>query len=228
MFIGHFALAFAAKRSAPRVNLGTLFAAAQLPDLMWPVLVAIGLERVEIAPGDTAFTPLAFVSYPWSHSLVLVAVWGAAFAAVHRLRTRIRSATPLLIGLAVSHWLLDFLTHRPDLPVVPGGALHGLGLWNSVPLTLAVEGLLFASGVWLYAQATRPSGARGRWGLISLVAVLVLAYVGNVLSAPPSITAVWTGALFGFLLLLAWATWTDRHRIPVDIGFGSAELHRMK
>ena len=214
MFIGHFALAFAAKRSAPRVNLATLFAAAQLPDLVWPLFVAAGIERVEIAPGDTAFTPLAFVHYPWSHSLALVAVWGAAFAALHRFRTRNASATPLLVGLVVSHWLLDFLTHRPDLPIVPGGPLYGLGLWNSVTLTIAIEAMVFASGVWLYAQATRPSNARGRWALTSLVAVMVLAYVGNVLAAPPSITAVWSGTLFGFLLLLAWAAWTDRHRMP--------------
>jgi hypothetical protein len=215
MFIGHFALAFAAKRSAPRVNLATLFAAAQLPDLIWPVFVAAGLERVEIAPGDTAFTPLAFVHYPWSHSLVLVAAWGALFAAVHRVRTRNGSATPLLIALAVSHWVLDWLTHRPDLPVVPGGPRYGLGLWNSVPLTIATEMLLFAAGAWLYSQHTRPINARGRWAFVSLIAVLMLAYTGNVLSAPPSVDAVWAVTLFGFLLLLAWAAWTDRHRTAV-------------
>src|SRR5918999_2499905 len=103
MFIGHFALGFAAKRAAPRVNLGTLFAAAQLPDLIWPVLVAAGGEQVAIAPGDTAFTPLEFISYPWSHSLVLGAVWGLVFAALHRLRTGNRSAMFLLVALAVSH-----------------------------------------------------------------------------------------------------------------------------
>jgi hypothetical protein len=215
MFIGHFALAFAAKRSVPRVNLATLFAATQLPDLIWPVLVALGVERVEIAPGDTAFTPLAFVSYPWSHSLLLVAVWGAAFAGVHRLRTLNRPATALLVGLVVSHWLLDFLTHRPDLPIVPGGARYGLGLWNSVPLTVAVESVLFAAGVWLYAQATRPRSGRGQWAFVSLVAILVLAYSANMLSAPPSVEAVWAGTIVGFLLLLAWASWTDRHRVVV-------------
>jgi hypothetical protein len=212
MFIGHFALGFAAKPATPRVNLATLFAAAQLPDLIWPVLVGAGIERVAIAPGDTAFTPLAFLSYPWSHSLALVAVWGLAFAAVHYLRSRNRRAAMVLWALVVSHWLIDFVTHRPDLPVIPGGPTYGLGLWNSVPLTLAIEGGLFAAGVWVYAQATRPRATRGRWAFMSLVAVMVLAYVGNVLSAPPSVEAIWTGALFGFLLLLAWAAWTDRNR----------------
>jgi hypothetical protein len=215
MFIGHFALAFAAKRAAPRVSLATLMAAAQLPDLIWPVLVAAGVERVAIAPGDTAFTPLAFVSYPWSHSLLLVAVWGAAFAAIHRLRTRNTSATPLLIALVVSHWLLDFLTHRPDLPLVPGGARYGLGLWNFVPLTLALETVLFAAGLWLYAQHTRPLAATGRWAFLSLAAVMLVAYAGNALSTPPSVAAVWTTTLFGFALMLWWAAWADGHRTPM-------------
>jgi hypothetical protein len=213
MFIGHFALGFAAKRAAPRVNLGTLFAAAQLPDLIWPVLVAAGVEQVAIAPGDTAFTPLEFISYPWSHSLVLGAVWGLVFAALHRLRTGNRSAMFLLVALALSHWLLDFLTHRPDLPLVPGGQRYGLGLWNSVPLTIAIESVLFGTGVWLYAQATRPRTPTGRWAFVSLVAVMILAYVGNVLAAPPSIEAVWSSTLFGFLLLLGWGAWTDRQRV---------------
>lgn len=215
MFIGHFALAFAAKPMAPRVNLATLFAAAQLPDLIWPVLVAAGLERVEIAPGDTAFTPLAFVSYPWSHSLVMVALWGAVFSVAHRLRTRNAAAGPLLFALVVSHWALDWVTHRPDMPLVPGGARYGLGLWNSVPMTLAVESGLFAAGLWMYARATEPRHPRGRWALSSLAAVMVLSYVANALSAPPSVDAVWAGALVGFLLLLAWGAWADRHRIGV-------------
>jgi hypothetical protein len=213
MFIGHFALGFAAKRAAPRVNLGTLFAAAQLPDLIWPVLVAAGVEQVAIAPGNTAFTPLEFVSYPWSHSLVFATVWGIVFAGVHRLRTGNTSATVLLVALAASHWLLDFLTHRPDLPLFPGSQRYGLGLWSSVPMTIAIESVLFAAGVWLYAQATRPRNASGRWAFVSLVAVMILAYVGNILAAPPSVDAIWSGALFGFLLLVGWAAWTDRQRV---------------
>ena len=215
MFLGHLALGFAAKGAAPRVNLATLFAAALLADLTWPVFVAVGLERVEIAPGITAVTPLDFVSYPWSHSLVFMVLWGIAFAVAHRTRTRNASATMLLAALVVSHWLLDFLAHRPDLPVVPGGPRYGLALWNSLALTVAVEGLLFASGVWLYAQATRPRNSQGQWAFMSLVAVTLLAYTANLMSAPPSVTAIWSGALVGGLLLLAWAAWADRHRVTV-------------
>ena len=215
MFIGHFAVGFALKRVTPRVNLATLFAAAQLPDLIWPLLVAAGIERVEIAPGNTAFTPLAFVSYPWSHSLLLVAIWGFACSAIHFLRARSAIAALVLALLAISHWVLDYVTHRPDMPLYPGGPRYGLGLWNSVPATIAVEGAIFVVGVWLYAQATRPRDGRGQYAFVSLIGVLVLAYVGNIFSAPPSVAAVWSGTIIGFLLLLAWAAWADRKRVPV-------------
>ncbi len=215
MFIGHFAAGFALKRAAPRVNLATLFAAAQFPDLLWPVLVRAGVERVEIAPGITAFTPLDFVSYPWSHSLLLVVIWGLLFGGVHYLRARNRVAAFALTALVVSHWVLDYISHRPDMPLVPGGTRYGLGLWNSVPATLVVETLLFAAGAWLYAQATRPQDGRGQFAFTSLLGVLVLAYVGNVLAAPPSVDAIWSGSLVGALLLLAWAAWADRNRVPV-------------
>jgi hypothetical protein len=215
VFIGHFAAGFALKRAAPRVNLATLFAAAQFPDLLWPVLVRLGIERVEISPGITAFTPLDFVSYPWSHSLLLVVIWALLFGGVHFLRARNGIAAAALASLVVSHWLLDYVSHRPDMPLFPGSARYGLGLWNSVPATLIVETLLFAIGAWLYARATRARDGRGQFAFNSLIGVLVLAYVGNALAAPPSIEAIWSGSLVGALLLLAWAAWADRNRVPV-------------
>jgi hypothetical protein len=215
MFIGHFALGFAAKRAAPRVNLATLFAAAQLPDLVWPVLVAVGIERVAIAPGATAFTPLVFQSYPWSHSLLLVAMWGAAFAAVHFSRARSAAAATVLALLVVSHWLLDYATHRPDLPLYPGGAKYGLGLWNSVPLTIVVEVAMFVAGTWCYVRATRPRDGRSRHPLVTIVLVLLVSYAGNIFSTPPSVTAVWSGTIGGFLLLLAGGAWADGNRVAV-------------
>ena len=215
MFVGHFALAYAAKRVSPRASLGTLFAAAQLPDLVWPWLTLAGVERATIAPGDTAFTPLRFDSYPVSHSLVAVALWGAAFGALHFWRKRRAGDAVVLALLAVSHWLLDFVTHRPDMPLWPGGPRLGLGLWNSVPGTIAVELLLFAAGLWLAASATRARDALGRWGFAGLAALLLLIYAANVTSPPPpSMTAVgWVGALGG-ILFVALAAWVDRHREP--------------
>lgn len=214
MFLGHFGLALAAKKLEPRVSLSTGFAAAQLPDLIWPVLVLAGVERVTIAPGDTAITPLRFDSYPISHSLVMVALWAAAFAGLHFARKGRAMAAFVLAGLVISHWVLDFVSHRPDMPISPGSDVRvGLGLWNSVPGTLAVEALLFVGGMVALLSATRARDAVGRWGLASLLGFLVLAYAASVLGPPPpSVPAVaWTGVVGG-IVLVAWAAWADRHR----------------
>src|SRR5438876_5930947 len=141
MFIGHFALAFAAKRAQPRLSLGTCMAAAQFSDILWPFLLLAGVEHVAIEPGNTAFTPLRFDCYPFSHSLATVIGWGLLFGAIHWAGKRRPRAAVLLAALVVSHWILDFATHRPDMPLRPGGTeKFGRGLWNSVGGTLVVEG----------------------------------------------------------------------------------------
>lgn len=213
MFIGHFAVGFAAKRAAPHVSLAVLFAAALLADLLWPLFLLFGLEHVLIDPGNTAFTPLDFVSYPWSHSLVMLIVWGLLFGLVYRLATR-RRALPILAALVVSHWMLDWITHRPDMPLYPRGPLLGLGLWNSVGGTILVEGLLFVAGVAVYLRATSARDAIGRWAMAGFVAFLLLAYAADIPgSPPPSVTAIEAVALAGSGVLVAWAWWFDRHRV---------------
>jgi hypothetical protein len=215
VFIGHFAMAYGAKRLAPRVSLGTLFAAAQLPDVLWPWLVLGGAERVTVAPGDTAFTPLRFDSYPISHSLVTVVLWGAAFGAVHFWRKRRRRDALVLGLLVVSHWLLDLVSHRPDLPLWPGGPKVGLSLWSSVPATIVVELGLYAAGLWLCAGATRARDAIGRWGFAALAVLLLVIYAVNVVSPPPpSAEAVAGAGAIGGILFLALAVFLDRHRVP--------------
>jgi hypothetical protein len=214
VFIGHYAIAFAAKRAAPAISLGTLFLAVQLADLVWPVLVLAGVERFEIRPGVTAFTPLDFVHYPWSHSLAAMLGWGAALGVAYVLvrKAQWRDAG-LLAALVVSHWVLDFVTHRPDMPLAPGDSTRlGLGLWNSVPATLVVEGLLFAACVWFYARSTRALDRTGTRALWSLVAFLALVYVANAFGPPPpSVAAVaWSANLLW--LVVAWGYWIDRHR----------------
>lgn len=220
MFIGHFAVAMAAKRAAPRTNLGWLVAAAQLPDLIWPILLLAGVERARIAPGDTAFTPLAFDHYPWSHSLLMMLVWGAALGGVYLLLNRDGKAALTLAVLVVSHWLLDWVTHRPDLPLVPGGGpKFGLGLWNNVVATLAIEGALFAACVWIYTRSTTASDRRGHWGWFALVGFLALVHLANAFSPPPpNMAAVAVGG-FALWLLVGWAAWADRHR-TTDVWVG--------
>jgi membrane-bound metal-dependent hydrolase YbcI (DUF457 family) len=216
VFIGHFAVAFAAKRAVPDVSLGTLFLAAQLADLVWPTLVLLGFEQFAIRPGITAVTPLDFTRYPYSHSLLGMAAWGALLGLVYLVPPRRPRAALLLFLVVLSHWFLDFVTHRPDLPLVIAGAeRYGLGLWHSRIGTLLVEGSLFAIGVWVYARATRPLDRIGRWALIVLIAFLVLIYLGNVFGPPPpSVRAVvWSAQ--AIWLLVAWGYWIDRHRTMI-------------
>jgi hypothetical protein len=208
MFLGHFAVAFAAKRAAPEVSLGTLFLAAQLADLLWPNLVLLGVERFKVQPGITAVTPLDFVHYPWSHSLTALALWGVVLG-VGWVAVRLGQATPkaalVILAVVVSHWVLDWIAHRPDMPLTIGGDTRlGLGLWHSIPATLAVEGGLFA----LCARAVDRIGTWAFWGL---VAFLVVVYAATVFGPPPEPAHV-AWAAQAMWLLVFWGYWIDRHR----------------
>jgi membrane-bound metal-dependent hydrolase YbcI (DUF457 family) len=215
MFIGHFGVALAGKRFAPVVGLGTCFAAAQFADLLWPNLVLLGIERFEIAPGATAVTPLNFISYPYSHSLLSLAVIGAIIGGGYWFIRRAGMAPGITIAaLVVSHWVLDAVTHRPDMPLtLTGSERVGLGLWNSVPATVVVEALLFAGGLALYLRATRARDRIGRWGLAGLVLFLIAIAVANLVSPPPpSVSAVAWSAQAMWLIVIA-GFWVDRHRM---------------
>ena len=214
MFIGHFAVAFAAKRAVPAVSLGTLFLATQLADLIWPLLVLGGIERFEIRPGITAVTPLDFLHYPWSHSLLMLAAWGAAFGAAYAALRQAGTRTALVLAaVVVSHWVLDVASHRPDMPLAPGGGARlGLGLWHSVPATALVEGALFAAAVALYFRSTTALDRIGHWAAYGLVAFLVVIYAANLMGPPPpSVEAVAYSAM-AMWLLVAWGYWVDAHR----------------
>ena len=217
MFIGHYALAFGAKKIAPTVSLGMLFLACQFADLLWPTLLLLGVEVVEINPGNTAFTPLNFVSYPISHSLVMIVAWSAIVALTYRALRHAGATATRTVGLLVfSHFVLDVLTHRPDLPLTIGGTVKvGLGLWNSPAWTVTVEVLLFAAGVWLYLQATTARDRVGSLGLWSLVAFLIVIYAANLLGPPPPSVMAIAGAGHALWLFVAWAYWVDRHRAVV-------------
>jgi hypothetical protein len=215
MFIGHFGVGFAAKRAAPRTSLGTLFLSAQFIDLLWPTLLLAGVERVEIRPGVTRVTPLDFVSYPVSHSLALVVCWGVLFGVVYWIVRRYRAGAVVTAAAVISHWFLDAIVHRPDLPLAPGGSVRvGLGLWNSLGGTLAVEAFVFGAGVFIYFRSTAAIDRTGRYGAAALLALLPLIYLANVAGPPPpSVAAIaWGGHAQWLLVLLGY--WVDRHRHP--------------
>jgi hypothetical protein len=214
MFIGHFALAFGAKKAVPRTSLATLVAAAQLLDLLWPILVLLGVETVRIDPGAASpFLKLRFVHYPWTHSLTMAVVWGIALGLAYRAKTGYERGALVVSALVVSHWVLDCATHRPDLQLAPGvEARVGLGLWTSPAATLVVEGALFVAGLAVYARATRPRDRAGIWGFWGFVAFLVVGYAASLAGgAPPGPKAVAATALIGWALI-PWIAWFDRHR----------------
>ena len=220
MFIGHYALGFAAKRMAPTVSLGALFAACQLADLIWPTLVLLGVESFKIVPGATAVTPLVFTNYPYSHSLLTLVLWGVLFGLGYTLLTRSRLLAGITIALlVVSHWVLDVIVHVPDMPVWPAtlfgpSPMVGLGLWNSFPGSMAVEVVLFLVGAGIYARITMPKDRAGSIGFLGLVLLLLILYAVNLFGPPPpNVTAVVWSAEALWLVVL-WGFWLDRHRKP--------------
>jgi len=218
MFLGHFALALGTKHAAPRASLGVLVAAAQWPDLLWPFFLLAGIERVAVAPGDTAFTPLRFEWYPISHSLLAVVVWALLGCVAYYVGRGDRRGACAVLLLVASHWVLDAIVHRADLPLSPWGNTRvGLGLWNSVPVALTAELVMFAIGAALYLRATRPVDAIGRWAAWSLLGFLALIQVGNALGPPPPSAEMVAYAALALWLVVLWAWWADRHRTaPAD------------
>ena len=211
MFLGHFALAMAAKRVAPKASLGMLVLSAQFADCLWPVLLLLGLEQVRIVPGITRVTPLDFVSYPISHSLLMQLVWGLLLGVIYFFWRR-NSRTAAVVGAVLpTHWLLDYFSHRPDMPLYPGGPKVGLGMWNSLPLTLGVEFGLFAAGVILYLKATRSKGG-WNFGFWSFALFLVVMYPSSLFGPPPPNVRVLAFSALALWLAIPWAAWGDGQR----------------
>lgn len=212
MFLGHYAVAFAAKRAAPATSLGTLFLAAVFIDLLWPALLLAGVERARIDPAVRGLGPLVFEHYPVSHSLLMVGVWALLLGTAYWFVARERRGALIVAGLVVSHWLLDALVHRPDLLLIPGGTLLvGAALWNAPLASMLMELALFAGGLLLYRRAAR---GRPGWPLWVLCALLLAIFVADIVGPPPpSITAV---AVAGFAqwLLVGAGYWVDRSRLP--------------
>jgi hypothetical protein len=230
LFLGHFGAAFALKRLEPKLSLGTLFLAVQLPDLLWGAFLLLGWERVRIDPGYTAVTPLQFTDYPISHGLLGMAGWAVALAAMYySWPTRDTSRhwqAAVLVGLAVlSHFVLDLVVHVPDLPLSGGSAVRlGLGLWNQPIATLLLELGSLAAGVAVYLafRSNRHPVRPGRLALLVLVLVgiYLLSFFGP---PPPSVGAIGVADITGLLLLVALAAWADRRASPDELAAGRAK-----
>ena len=212
MFIGHNAVGFASKKLAPRTSLGWLMAAPMFLDILWPLFLVMGIERVRIRRGITALTPLDFTHYPWSHSLVMAVVWSIVFALVYGIVTKYWRGSIVLAFGVFSHWVFDFITHRADLPLYPGGPKVGLGLWNHPIGSLALEAALFAIGLLIYWGSTKARDLIGSIGMWSFVAFLAIIFILNAGGTPPPSVHVLAYSAFALYLLPLWAGWFDRHR----------------
>ena len=211
MFVGHFGAGLAAKKVNSKISLGIYILAAQFIDLIWPILILTGIEKVVVEPGNTAFTPLNFVSYPFSHSLAAVVGWGVLFGIVYYLFKKDWKGSLLLGLLVLSHWVLDLIVHRPDLPLVPGSDIKvGLGMWQSVPVTVIFELAIFAAGIFLFLKSYKEIDSKFGIRFWSLIIFLTLIYFMNIISPPPPTAKEigYTGlAMWVFVL---WGFWIDK------------------
>jgi len=213
MFIGHFGLGFAAKKVTQKPSLGTLFLAAQFIDLLWPIFLILGIEKVMVDPGNTVVTPLNFIHYPFSHSLIGVIFWTLIFGLVYYLLKKDIKNSLWLCILVLSHWILDLLTHTQDLPLFPWSEIKvGFGLWNSLLGTILVEGLIFVGGIYLYIKITHAKNRKGIWSLWSLIIFLIIIYISNLFGPAPPTAEPIAYLAFAQWLLIIWGYWIDRNR----------------
>jgi len=215
MFVGHYGPSFAIKAIQHPIRLWILFIAVQLLDVGWSVLVFLGVEKVRIVPGITASNPLDLYYMPYTHSLVAAFAWAVAGIMLCRLLLGVRdwSASIWIGGAVFSHWVLDFLVHRRDLPLYDDAAKVGLGIWNYPIIALSLEALLLFGGMIMYLRQTRPLGIVGRLGP-PIFGVLMLAIQGYIFFGPPpaSPVAAAVTALVSYVVFAAVAHWLDRNR----------------
>jgi hypothetical protein len=185
MFVGHYGVSFAAKKADASIPLWVLFIAVQLLDVAWAPLILLGIEKVRIVPGITASNPLDLYYMPYTHSLLAAVLWSIGAFVLYRLAApNSRSVAASVVGIAVSsHWVLDFLVHRPDLPLYDDTAKVGLGLWNRPALALGLEAALLFGGLWLYIR----TGVTRRGALV-LFGLIMLAIQAYIFFGPPPVS----------------------------------------
>lgn len=220
MFVGHYGVALGLKKADKAVSLGLLFLAVQAVDILWTILVLLGVEKVEVSPGITRANPLDFLYYPFTHSLLMSFVWAALVYLIFRLAPAKagwnKNRVAWIMGIAVlSHFFLDLIVHRPDLPLGFGADFPklGLGLWNHPVAAYLLESLIFLAGVWIYLKATAPSGLLGKYGLPVFALVLLIANLLNLFAPPPpSIKVMAASGLVFYFLFAGAAFWLDKKR----------------
>lgn len=214
MLVGHFAAGLVAKRIEPKVSVGTLIFAAMLADFLWCVFAIVGLEHIRFKPGRGAANYAEFYDTAWSHSLLTNVIWAGIFAGTYFLLRRHKRGALVLSIVVVSHWLLDFVAHRPDLSLAPGtSSQFGLGLWTSIPLTLIVEGGFWLAAIIIYVRMTTAKSRLGIFVFWTVCGLLTLAWYNNIAGPPPPNPAIApVFSLVFFTLVVLWGYWMNRLR----------------
>jgi len=210
MFIGHFAVGLASKKVSKSLSLPIVFIAVQFLDFLWPILVLMGIESVKIEEGITKLIPFDFTYYPYSHSLLMTIVWSLLFGFIYFMFTKNRQNSLILGVLVFSHWVLDLIVHRPDLPLSPFSDYKvGLGMWNYPFLEIVIEYGMFLAGAYFYYTAAKPKKRNSFWALI--IVLLVFQTLNLVGPLPPSIDAIAWGTNMMWLFVI-WAWWIEREK----------------
>jgi hypothetical protein len=212
MFIGHYAVGFLGKKFAPQASLGALIAAPILLDLLWPIFLLLQWEHVSIVTDRNPFLRLQFDSYPISHGLVAVVGWATLYASVYFGLTRYIFGTVVIWLGVISHWVMDWIVHRPDLQIYANSRMFGLSLWNHRWLTLALELTLFIVAIWTYQRQTRPKDKIGLYAFLAYALFLLLAYAAAVFGPPPPTVKKLAIVTLLTWLMIPWAWWFDKHR----------------
>lgn len=226
MFIGHYAASYALKAVEPRANLGVLFLAVQLLDILSAFFVLLGIERWDIVPGITAASPLRLY-IPYTHGFLTSLFWSAVVYLATRLWLRSKGAPtgalPLVLGVAVwSHWWFDLIVHRRDLPLFGTSYPVGLGLWFNAPATYLTEAALLLVGLLMYMRVTAGAGFLGRFGMPIFCVLLLIVNAGNIFGPPPpspAMTAI--AAEVSYFALAGIAYWLDKKRRVRPAGFSA-------
>ena len=207
MFLGHFGVAMMARSKSQDTRLGTLFAASQFLDLIWPFFIIFGLETVSSRGAREGFHTLSFISYPYSHSLLFASFWAIVFAIWAKLAKKKNFVVLLLAVLVLSHWVLDWIVHEPDLPLAFHDEIkHGLNLWANHSLTLIIELFIFSSGVVSYLRAIQLETLKKKVIFFSLIAFLLIIFVMSAFGPPPALetSAVAIGGPALAMWLFVW------------------------
>jgi hypothetical protein len=216
MFVGHYGPSFAATSLNKSIPLWVLFLAVQFLDILWGTFVLLGIEKVRIVPGITATSPLDLYYMPYTHGLDTAILWALLVTVLYRVVRRDSGwAAAALVGAAVfSHWVLDLLVHRPDMPLYDDTFKVGLGLWNYPVVASGLEVLSLFGGLYLYFRATKPVTPGGRYGMV-VFGVVMLIMQGIAFFGPPpaSDRRVASEALAFYFILAGVAYWLERMRV---------------